>query len=184
MSGRATTTQVSRQEPSSRCMLIRRRLFEDAVASRWRLAIGKAGIDFEAPWVQRHISTCPRCQRRFARTGKVQLALSLLRCSPMALGLLGKANAKAVAVLRRDVREVPEASALKTAVAGPTLFERVRQCKGALTQMAACLAIIGLAKIGLFSSVQSAQTMGRQAMHGYYADRGGQSLADEVYPQG
>jgi hypothetical protein len=102
----------------------------------------------------------------------------------MDLGLLGRANAKAVAVLRRDVRDVPEANALKTAVAEPTLFERLRQCKGVLTQMAACMAIITLAKIGLFSSVQSAQTMGRQAMHEYYADRGGQNLADEVYPQG
>jgi anti-sigma factor RsiW len=180
----ATTTQVPSQGSPSRCRLIRTRLLGDGAGHRWQVLLGKAGIDFETPWVHRHISTCPRCQRRFAHAARVQLALSLLRSRPMELGLLGKANAKAVSVLRRDTRVKPMALALRQATPGPTLFERVRQFRGALTQMAACMAIVTLGKIGMFSSIQKSQTLGLQAMHQYYADRAGQNLADEVYPQG
>ena len=100
----------------------------------------------------------------------------------MQLGLLGRANAGAVRVLQRTAREVPQAHTLKVATPEPTLSEKVRQLRGSLTQVAACLAIALLGKIGLFSSIQNAQTHSQKALNQYYASQVGQELADEVFP--
>jgi len=181
MRKRFKTTQTPQGGPPS-CKLIRTNLFSDLGAGRWQRLFVKTGINFEAPWVQRHIAVCPRCQRRFAHAARVHLALSLLKSRPMELSLLGRANAKAIGSLQRGVREVPKAQILKVVTPEPTVFERLRQWRGSLTQMAACLALVTLGKIGVFSSIQNTQTRGQQAMHKYYANHVGQDLADEVFP--
>lgn len=184
MNGIVKTTQVQQQPNAPRCRLIRTSLFGVGGTSRWWMPFYRPGIDLDAPWVQRHIAVCPRCQRRFAATGSVQLALALLRSRPMDLGLLGRANAKAIGLLQRSIRQVPKANTLKVAIPEPTVFERIRHWRGSLTQMAACLAIVLLGKIGVFSSIQNTQARCRQAMNQYYANHVGQDLADEVYPRG
>ena len=179
-----TQTSQNPQAGPPSCRLIRTGLFSDLDASRWRRLFVKTGIDFEAPWVQRHIAVCPRCQRRFVHAGRVHLALSLLKSMPMDLSLLGRANAKAIGSLQRGIREIPKAQALKAVTPEPTAFERLRQWRGSLTQMAACLALVTLGKIGVFSSIQNTQIRGQQALHKYYQNHLGQDLADEVYPMG
>ena len=100
----------------------------------------------------------------------------------MDLSLLGRANARAIGSLQHGIREVPKAQALKIVTPEPTVFERLRQWRGSLTQMAACLALVTLGKIGVFSSIQNTQARGQQAMHHYYQNHAGQDLADEVFP--
>ena len=181
MTMKSKTTQTSKAGPPH-CKLIRTSLFSDLGAARWQRLFVRTGIDFETPWIQRHMAVCPRCQRRFAHAARVHLALSLLRSRPMDLSLLGRANAKAIGTLQHGVREVPKARALKVATPEPTLFERLRQWRGAITQMAACLALVTLGKIGVFSSIPKVQIRGQQAMHHYYQNHVGQDLADEVFP--
>lgn len=177
-----TETTQTPQAGSPGCRLIRTGLFSDPRAGRWRRVFIRTGIDVEAPWIQRHIAVCPRCQRRFAHVGRVQVALSLLRSRPMDLSLLGRANAKAISSLQHGVREVAKARALRVITPEPTLLERIRPWRGSLSQAAACLALVTLGKIGVFSSFQSAQTAGQRVMRDYYTNQAGQDLADEVYP--
>jgi hypothetical protein len=177
-------SQISRipQAGPPDCKLIRTRFFSEPGTGRWRRLFARTGIDFDAQWVQKHIAACPRCQRRFAHAARVYLALSLLKSRPMDLSLLGRANARAVGSLQHGVREVPKAQALKAVTPEPNAFERLRQWRGSMTQMAACLALMTLGKIGVFSSIQNTQTRGQQAMHKYYTNHLGQDLADEVFP--
>ena len=184
MSDMMKTTRVQQQVRPPRCRLIRTSLLGDAVTGRWRDLLGRSGIDLDAPWVQRHIALCPRCQRRFAHMGRVHLALALVKSQSMDPGLLGRANTKAIRVLQHGIREVPKAHALRVVTPEPSVLDRIRQMRGSLTQMAACLAIVILGKIGVSSSIQNAQTHGQQAMHQYYANRAGQDLADEMFPRG
>jgi len=177
-------TQMREQVRFPRCKLIRTSLFGDTGIGRWRNLLSRSGIDLDAPWVQRHIAACPRCQRRFANTARVHLALSLMKSRPMDLGLLGRANAKAIGVLHRGIREAPKAHTLRAVTPEPSAFDRVRQVRGSVAQMAACLAIVILGKIGVSSSIQNVQTRGRQAMHQYYANQVGQDLVDEMFPRG
>ena len=179
-----TQTSQSQQTGPPECRLIRTSLFSDQGAGWWLRPFVKTGINFEAPWVQRHIAVCPRCQKRFAHAARVHLALSLLKSRSMDLSLLGRANAKAIGSLQRGVRDVPKARELKAVSPETTVFDRLRSWRGSLSQMAACLALVTLGKIGLFSSFQNAQTRGQKAMHQYYTSHVGQDLADEVYPTG
>ena len=114
------------QAGSPGCRLIRTGLFSDPAPGLWRRLFTRPGIPVETPWIQRHIAVCPRCQRRFAHAARVQVALSLLRSSPMDLSLLGRANAKAIHSLQHGVREIPKARSLKVMRAEPTLLERIR----------------------------------------------------------
>jgi len=100
----------------------------------------------------------------------------------MELSLLGKANAKAIGSLQRGVREGPKAQALKVITSEPCTFDKIRQVRGSLAQMAACVAILILGKIGMTSSIQNIQTRGQQTLHHYYENLAGQDLADEVFP--
>ena len=182
MSDETRTTQGPGPAQPPGCRLIRTSLYGDRGDGGWPTFFRRAGIDLEAPWVQRHIAVCPRCQRRFANTGRVHLALAMLRCQSMDLGLLSRANARAIGVLQHGIRQTPKAHALRVATPEPSVFDRVRQLRGSLTQVAACLAIVILGKVGLFSSIQDVQTRGRQAMHQYYAGQVGQDVADEMFP--
>jgi hypothetical protein len=64
-------------------------------------------------WIQNHIATCPRCQRRLARLGKVELAITLLKSRPHGLDLLMRANTQAIGVLKHSLRATTKAEYLR-----------------------------------------------------------------------
>jgi len=160
----------SRPEPSP-CKRIRQRLLESA---RHRLGP-------EAPWVQRHAASCPRCQRRLARIAKVDLALSAIKSQPHRLDLLMRANSAALRMLNHQAREVAQARRLEEARPEPCLIERYSRYRFAITNVAACVAILFLTKTGVFSSFNTARTQGHAAMKQYYANQAGEDLAREVF---
>jgi hypothetical protein len=135
----------------------------------------------DAKWIRNHIAHCPRCQRRLAAVGKVNLALSVLKSQPHNLDLLKRANSQAIGVLKHSLREAPKAGKLKRARPEPKLPERSRKYVHPGTNVAACIAVLLLMKMGIFSSVDKFQSGGQEVMKQYYASRAGQDVADDMF---
>ncbi len=86
----------------SQCKLARKRLFKHSSADGHRTGgwFSGAGIAIESPWIQRHISVCPRCQRRFV--GQVGEQATLFIADPSGNVLEFKAMADATRLFGRD----------------------------------------------------------------------------------
>lgn len=147
----------------------------------WARNIIDSRLGCRAGWVQNHLATCPRCQRRLAAIGKVDLALAALRSQPHSLDLLSRANAQAIGVLRHSLQRAPKAQRLKQALPHPKFLERLSACRESLTNLAACLLIMLLVKVGVFSYMSGFQTEGRKVLNQYYSTQAGQDLADDVF---
>ena len=139
-------------------------------------------IVFNTRWAREHIAKCPRCRNRLSGFSKVATGLSLLRTQPHAISLLSRANQQAIGVLRRDVRELPKALALKSAQPGPSLLARIARCTSGLGNAAACLAILILMRAEVFASMDKIQKDGRKATRQIYANSLGDDMADEIFP--
>lgn len=163
-------SQASRPS-GSRCRQIRRRL-ADSMARR---------LGPEAPWVQRHAAHCPRCQKRLAAIGKVDLALSLIKSQPHQLDLLTRANSAAVRMLKHSLREAAQAEKLEQARPEPCLIERCARYRISVTNVAACVAILFLTKAGIFSSFDRLHTRGEAALKQYYTHQAGEDVAKDIF---
>ena len=159
------------KKANKRCRIIRAWLYK-AVSSH---------IGLNADWVQNHIVNCPRCQWRLASVGKVNLALSIIKSQPHNLDLLMRANAQAIGVLKHSLRNAPKAQKLKTMLPEPKLLERCGKYKHSLANTAACIAILLLMKISVFSSMDKFQTQGQKVVEQYYASQVGEELANEIF---
>lgn len=169
--------------PENHCRLIRKDLFASHDTRRWSIFGGRKGIDFESPWVQRHIAGCPRCQRRFAHLGRVNLAFSLLKSQTQPLDLMPKANKATVQVLQKAIRETPQALTLKTALPNPTMVDHLRMARYHIANLAACITLLVLSKIGIFSTIKATQFQASKAVQHYYAQHLNENLGDEDTPQ-
>jgi hypothetical protein len=116
-----------------------------------------------------------------AAFGKVNLAMSILKSQPHNLDLLKRANSQAIKFLERNLREAPKAARLKTALPQPKLREKYASYRYSAANIAACIAIICLTKVGVFSSMERLQMRGGQIVKEYYAHQAGQDLADELF---
>lgn len=132
--------------------------------------------------MQGHIANCPRCRRRLISSGKVHLALSFMKTQPHGLDLLMRANEQAISVLKHSLRQEPKAQELKTRQPEPKPMEKYGRYGFSVGSLAACIAVLFLMKIGIFSSMDTVQNQGRKVMKQYYVNRIGQDLADEVFP--
>ena len=157
----------------NRCRQIRLRIYE-AISSYF-------GLD--AGWVQKHIASCQRCQRRLAAVGKVNLALLAMKCQPHRLDLLMRANMQAIGVLRHSLRREQKAQRLAAVLPEPKLLERWSKHTGAAVNMAACVAILVLTKVGVFSSMERFQTEGRKVVRQYYTSQVGKDLTNEIFQE-
>jgi hypothetical protein len=137
----------------------------------------------EAHWLQKHIMNCPRCQRRLASYGRVNLALSLIKSQPHKHDLLLRANTQAIGVLNHSLRHVSKAQKLRTVK--PELIPAVRwsKCVYTAVSLTACIVIVVLMKIGIFTSIDKFQTKSQKVIRQYYASNVGQDLADEIFPE-
>jgi hypothetical protein len=127
------------------------------------------------------VAVCPRCQQRLAAFGKVDVALSLIKSQPHRLDLLMRANAAAIHMLSRSLREAPEAGRLREARPEPSALEPFVRYQGTITGVAACLAVLLLTKAGIFTSLDKARTRGEAAMKQYYTNRAGEDLTGEIF---
>ena len=123
----------------------------------------------EVPWIADHIATCPKCQKRLGNIARVNLALSLVRSQTHEIDLFKNANTKAVSTLKHSLRYSPDADKLKEFQPRPNIFNRNARLISSITNIAACLAIIILLKIGIFSSLDNFKQKGDESMKQYYA---------------
>ena len=147
----------------------------------WLYTAMNKHIGSEAGWTRNHIAHCPRCQRRLIASGKVHLVLSFIKAQPHGLDLLMRANEQAVSVLKHSLRRESEAQALKEKMPKPKPLEKYRKYGFSIGNLAACMAILFLMKVGVFSSMDSVHNQGRKVFEQYYVRNIGQDLADEVF---
>jgi hypothetical protein len=148
---------------------------------RWLVASLSRGLGPEAVWVRRHAAACPKCRKRIAAVSTVELALSIVKSQPHQLDLLKRANAHAIGMLKRSLREAPQTRALEDARPEPSFIERSGRYRHHVANLAACLAIVLLTRTGLFSSLDRMNTRGEKFMRQYYAHQVGEDLAEEVF---
>ena len=91
-----------------------------------------------------------------------------------------QANTRAINVLNHSLREAPKAAKLKKILPQPKWFLRYGKHTQALANTAACIAIVLLLKIGVFSSIDSFQKQGKNTVEQYYAKHLGDDLAKDI----
>jgi len=138
-------------------------------------------FSFNGDWVQNHIVNCPRCQRRFAAIGKVNLALSSIKSQPHNLDLLTHANTQAISVLKHSLRDAPKAHKLENILPEPKKMEKWGKYTRSVANVAACITILVLMKIGVFTSMVKFQTEGKSVIKQYYTNHIGSDMADEIF---
>lgn len=142
-------------------------------------AVGDAGGQM-AGWLGRHVAGCPKCQRRMQGLAKVDLAFSLLKAQPHPLDLVMRANNKAVAMLKRPVRQTTQAQAIRYMLPKPTLSQKLRKYCQPVASAAACLLAVVLLRAGLNSSIDRFRQDSEQAFRQYYARHLDQETLDDL----
>ena len=160
------------KDTESKCKSVRARL-SDIIDSY---------IGFNSNWLRNHIVSCPRCQKRLADFGRVNLAFSLIKSHPHRLDLWMRANTQTISVLKHSLRNMPKAQKLKSIKPEPGLIEKSRKYRGSVVNAVACLAVLFLMKTGVFSSMNKFQTGGTDALRGYYTANAGADIANEIFP--
>jgi hypothetical protein len=116
-----------------------------------------------------------------ASVSKVDLALSMVKSQPHNLDLWMRANAQAIGVLKHSLRKAPKARKLKAIRPEPKLSDRCRKYAHPAANTAACIAVLLLSKIGVFTSMDKMQSQGQRVVKQYYASQAGQDMADEIF---
>ena len=147
----------------------------------WLYAAMSRRFGPEASWLHNHIMYCPRCQYRLVSYGKVDLALSFMKSQPHGLDLLMRANTQAIAVLKHSLRREPKAQKLERKLPEPKLLEMCSHYGHFVANLAACIVILLLMKIGVFSSMNNLQTQSQKVIKQYYIKQVGADLADEIF---
>lgn len=130
-----------------------------------------------------HIASCPRCQKRLAKVGRVEIALSLLRMQPHTMDLLAKANTSTLKYLKRSTRQMSRAEQLRTAVHGPGRIEKARPVLERLINIAACLFVVLMVRTGLTHKMFEIREQGTKVMENYYARNLDSRLYEDVFGQ-
>ena len=92
-----------------------------------------------------------------------------------------RANAQAIGVLKHCLRQAPRARQLRTILPEPKLPERCGKYGYSAVNLAACIAILLLMKISVFSSMDKFHTEAQKVIEQYYVKQVGQDLADEIF---
>jgi len=111
----------------------------------------------------------------------VDIALSVIKSQPHPSDLLTRANAAAIRMLSRQLRQTEAAGKLQEDQSEPSPAERYAGHQGAIANVAACIAILMLARAGIFASLDKARTRGEATMKQYYTTRAGEDLAGEIF---
>ncbi len=133
-----------------------------------------------ARWLEKHLAECPKCRRRAIGYGRLSVAMSLIKAHAHRADLLMRANRRAVAMLRRPLRETTKAQALRHVLTKPSLRERLGKYTQSAVSAAACLLVLLLMRTGIFSSMTSLHDEGEQAVRQYYAKHLDQDMLDQI----
>ena len=138
-------------------------------------------FSISADWVQAHIVHCPRCRQRLSGFNRLALGFSLIKSQTHSRDLLKRANQQAIDVLQHSLRRQPQAHALRQKVPQPSFWKRLSKYSRSISHAAACLTLLLLMKIGVFSGMEKVQNSGQQAVEKYYAVHLGQELTDDIF---
>jgi hypothetical protein len=116
-----------------------------------------------------------------AAVGKVDLALSIIKSQPQQLNLLMRANSAALRMLSHDLREAAAAQELERAKPEPGFLERCARYRIPVRNVAACITILFLSKVGIFSSFSKVHARGEEALKQYYTTQAGEEVAREIF---
>jgi len=130
-----------------------------------------------------HIATCPRCQKRLAMVNRVELAIGLLKSQPHDLDLLAKANTKAIGVLKHSLRESSYSEKLRHSKQDQHWLEKKHSAIERILNVAACLFVIIMIRMGVTSSLTDVKSKGQAALHNYYARNLDSQLCSEIFPE-
>ena len=92
-----------------------------------------------------------------------------------------RANTQAIAVLKHSLQREPKVQKLERKLPEPKLLERCSQYGHSAANLAACILILFLMKIGVFSSMNNLHTQGQKVIKQYYVNQVGADLADEIF---
>ena len=130
-----------------------------------------------------HIATCPRCQKRLAMVNRVELAIGLLKSQPHGLDLLSRANTKAIGVLKHSLRDAPRSEKLRHSRPDQHWLEKKRPVIERVLNIAACLFVVVMIRMGVTSSLTDVKNKGETALHNYYARNLDNQLYNEIFPE-
>ena len=130
-----------------------------------------------------HIATCPRCQNRLALVNRVELTFGLLKSQPHDMDLLARANTKAIGVLKHSLRDAPRSEELRHSRPEQNWLEKKRPVIERVLNIAACLFIVVMIRMGVTSSLTDVKNKGETALHNYYARNLDSQLYNEIFPE-
>ncbi len=140
-------------------------------------------LGISVDWIQNHVAQCPRCQRRLIGFNRVEIGFNFLKSQPHRLDLLRRANNQAINILKHGLRETPRAKALKQTQPEPKWYQRCARYTHSVGNAAACLAVLLIMRMGIFSSMDKFQTEGQKALKQYYKHQLPEdlSIVDELF---
>ncbi|KPK76099.1 MAG: hypothetical protein AMJ79_08245 [Phycisphaerae bacterium SM23_30] len=147
----------------------------------WIIKTLNARLSIQADWMQAHIINCPRCRQRLSGFNRVALGLSLMKSQAHNRDLLKRANQQAINVLQKSLRQLPQAEKLRRKQPKPQLCKRLGKYSPSLSNAAACLMLLLLIRIGVFSGMEKCQTAGEKAVRQHYVLHLGEELTDDLF---
>lgn len=150
------------------------------IRAKLRKAI-MSSLQLNTGWMADHVATCPRCQKRLGNLARVNLAFSLLRSQTHSYDLFKNANTKAVNTLKHSLRNAPAADKLRHFQVRPNWFMRNYRPISSITSAAACIAILVLLKVSIFSSMDSLQEKGTDSLKRYYAKQLDEDIVNDIF---
>ena len=91
-----------------------------------------------------------------------------------------QANRRAIRILTRNLQESDQAEKLRHIRARPSLGERLGKYTQSIGHAAACLLVLVLLRIGIFSSLSKIQEQGERFVKQYYAPHLDQDIYDDI----
>ena len=130
-----------------------------------------------------HVAECPKCQRRLATVNRVEVALMLMKSQPYEMGLLARANNRALDVLAHSLRFSPKSTLLRQAKSDTNCIEKARPFIERALNVAACLFIVVMINTGVSHSFLDYKQRGEAVIHNYYARNLDEQLFNEIFPE-
>lgn len=109
--------------------------------------------------------------------------MMMVRTQQQDIGLLAKANHKALNTLKHSLRNAPKSLVLRTAKADTSRFEKIRPGLERILNIAACVFVVVMIKTGVSNSLLNYKRQGEDVIHNYYARNLDSQTFDELFPE-
>lgn len=124
---------------------------------RTRRALLMRWIDKGGPVPERlleHAATCPKCRARIQRISRVSAGFTLLATQAAPIGLIGRANERALGMLARTLRATPKADQLRKAKPSVGIWPKIEGPLARTAGAAAAAMILLSLRTGINGSIE------------------------------